>query len=69
LAKLHKHNPDELGAHVWLTKLTVNELRALGYEYYKTVVPKTIKAKVVTELVHLYTAHPERLSAPVDSIV
>jgi hypothetical protein len=49
---------------MWLGKLTVNELRALAYEYYKIIVPKMLKVKVVTEMVHLYTAHPERLPSP-----
>ena len=61
LIRLTKHDCDELGPIAWFAKLTVDQLRAIAYEYYKVKVAKTLKAKVVAEIVKLYNAQPNRL--------
>ena len=38
LIKLRKHECDELGPNAWFAKLTVDQLRAIAYEYYKVKV-------------------------------
>ena len=61
ILKLRSNSVEELGAVKWFSKLTVKELMALSYEYYKTNTPLMLKAKGVEALTSLNLKHPERL--------
>ena len=61
LIKLRKHDCDELGPNAWFAKLKIDQLRANACEYYKVKVVKTLKAKVVAEMVQFYNVHPSQL--------
>ena len=59
--KLQSNSLAELGPAAWFKKLTVKELRAISYEYYKVNTPVMLKSKVVEALCVLYEKNPDRL--------
>jgi hypothetical protein len=62
LKKVWSNNQEQLGMVEWFKKLTVKEMRALNYAYYKVNTPVMLKQKVVEALVALYLKYPERLT-------